>query len=277
MLITTLVINVARSAGNRGLVMELFSFADVFFILEPPAGPDGGFVQAEDGVYDLFSFVKGSGVEAFVRSSLVGLFDLVRHGDDGAAIGYFVQGTRHVMGGVYIRPMTDRAGWDRFEEAMASYSVLAGDFNARLPGLRLSGAWVDHRGKWMSDIMDRHDYTSRGPDVPTFRGISTIDHCISKRYYDCKCRYTSKAGLEHDGLIVKIHADPPPDLRPRRPDWPSARRPALVEGLKALSTITLGDRWKALRSIVNDLPRKREFVRKCRFWSDELDRMRLDM
>ena len=99
-----MVINVGRHAGNRGMVMDLFSFVDIFFILEPPHTAGADFVQMEEGCYDLFSFVKGSGVEVFVRSQFVGLFDLVRHGDAGVTIGCFVDGVRMVFGGVYVHP-----------------------------------------------------------------------------------------------------------------------------------------------------------------------------
>jgi len=74
MFITTLSINVGRSRANRSLVMDVFSFVDLLFIVDPPHKADGGGVVHEHVDFDLFSFVQASGVEVFVRSSLSGLF-----------------------------------------------------------------------------------------------------------------------------------------------------------------------------------------------------------
>jgi len=79
MFITTLSINVGRSRANRSLVMDVFSFVDVFFVVDPPRKVDGGHVVHEHLDFDLFSFVQASGVEVFVRSSLSGLFLVDMH------------------------------------------------------------------------------------------------------------------------------------------------------------------------------------------------------
>lgn len=132
MKITTLAINVSGGKGNRAVVMDVFSFVDVIFIIDPPLGVDGCVVPHESGCgKDLFSFVAGSGVEIFVRSALVGLFDVCEHSVDGASIGLVCGGERIVMRGVYVRPGRTRSDWDGFAEKLAKCDMIFGDFNAR--------------------------------------------------------------------------------------------------------------------------------------------------
>jgi hypothetical protein len=88
MFITTCTINVGKGVGNRSLVMEIFSFVDLFFILEPPVDSGGNFMAHENVFYDLLSFEKGSGVEVFVRSSMLGMFTMGEHGRCGASVKY---------------------------------------------------------------------------------------------------------------------------------------------------------------------------------------------
>jgi len=47
MFITTLSINVGRSRANRSLVIDVFSFVDLLFIIDPPRKADGGCVVHE--------------------------------------------------------------------------------------------------------------------------------------------------------------------------------------------------------------------------------------
>ena len=56
---TTLAINVSGGRGNRAVVMDVFSFVDVLFVVDPPRGDGGGLVPHEMGVFDLFSFCCG--------------------------------------------------------------------------------------------------------------------------------------------------------------------------------------------------------------------------
>jgi len=76
-----------------------------FFILEPSVKRSGRFVEHERDEFELFSFVKESGVEVFVRTGIVGLMSMVRH-DEISAIMEFVdgRGCRREFGGVYLSP-----------------------------------------------------------------------------------------------------------------------------------------------------------------------------
>jgi len=67
MFITTLSINLGRSRANRSLVMDVFSFVDLLFVVDPPRMVGGGCVIHEHVDFDLFSFVPASGGEVFVR------------------------------------------------------------------------------------------------------------------------------------------------------------------------------------------------------------------
>jgi len=117
MFITTLSINVGRSRANRSLVMDVFSFVDLFFIVDPPHKVEGGGVVHKHVDFDLFSFVPASGVEVFVRSSLSGLFLVDLHDMVTCVIMYDVGGVRKRIGGVYVPPRTDRLGWSACEAA----------------------------------------------------------------------------------------------------------------------------------------------------------------
>ena len=72
MRVTTCTINVGKSLGNRELVMELLSFVDLFFILEAPAKRNEEKEECERAGFELFSICKGSGVEVFVKTDIVG-------------------------------------------------------------------------------------------------------------------------------------------------------------------------------------------------------------
>jgi len=111
MFITTLSINVGRSRANRSLVMDVFSFVDLLFVVDPPRKADGGGVVHEHVDFDLFSFVPESGVEVFVRSSLSGLFLVGLHDMVTCVIMYDVGGVRRRIGGVYVPPGTKKLEW----------------------------------------------------------------------------------------------------------------------------------------------------------------------
>src|SRR5207237_3797850 len=97
MFITAMALNVGRSRRNRTLALDLFYFVKIVFILEPPVDLDGQQVPIEADGWELFSFVKGSGVEVFVRAQVCGLFDVVGHGDGSARVGYWEDGERRVL------------------------------------------------------------------------------------------------------------------------------------------------------------------------------------
>jgi len=133
MFITTLSINVGRSRANRSLVMDVFSFVDLLFILEPPSDGDGGCIIHDCVDFDLFSFVLGSGVEVFVRSSVSGLMEVVSHDRMTACVSYVDCGKTRMIGGVYVHPQIVMEDWSEAVLAWNGCQLLCGDFNARHP------------------------------------------------------------------------------------------------------------------------------------------------
>jgi len=131
MCITTLSINVGQSRANRSLVMDVFSFVDLLFIVDPPHKADEGGVVHEDVDFDLFSFVQASSVEVFVRSSLSDLFLVDLHDLVTCVIMYDMGGVRRRIGGVYIPPKMDRLEWSDCEPTWDDCDLLMGDFNAQ--------------------------------------------------------------------------------------------------------------------------------------------------
>jgi len=177
MFITTLSINVGRSRANRSLVMDVFSFVDLLFIIDPPRKADGGGVVHEHVDFDLFSFVQASGVEVFVRSSLSGLFLVDLHDMVTCVIMYDVGGVRRRIGGVYVPPTANRHEWTAFEPAWVDCSFLMGDFNARHSDWdpNPNGGSARGHGLWLKQFCDRHGLLVHSPGQKTFRNISVID------------------------------------------------------------------------------------------------------
>jgi len=131
MFITTLSINVGRSRANRTLVMDVFSFLDLLFIVDPPWKADGGDVVHEHVDFDLFSFVRMSGVEVFVRSSLSGLFLVDVHDMVTCVIMYDVGGVRKRIDSVYVPRNMKKLDWSGYEATWDGCDFLMGDFNAK--------------------------------------------------------------------------------------------------------------------------------------------------
>ena len=55
-------------------------------------------------------------------------------------------------------------------------------------------------------------------------------------------RYNSKAGLEHDGMLMKLNVDLPMNLSRPRPDWKKVDAGILEGRIKALAKLPLDAR-----------------------------------
>ena len=275
MKITTLAINVSGGKGNRAVVMDVFSFVDVFFIIDPPVDESGGLIGCEDGNFDLFSFVIGSGVECYVRSSVVGMFSVIEHDVGGVSVGYQDGDVEKVLRGVYVRPARGREVWAEHCIGWDGCDVLFGDFNARHASWDPNLTYYHGYGNWMREWADNNGYQVHQPRFPTFKGSSFIDLVISKgRVKFC---YDDKAGLEHAGILVRISVDEPVNLVRKRPAWKRIDGEKLDISLRDLSNSHDEDIWSGVRDIVDGLPRARVGRVECRYWSVELERMRRDI
>jgi len=277
MFITTLSINVGRSRANRSLVMDVFSFVDLLFIVDPPRKADGGGVVHEHVDFDLFSFVQASGVEVFVRSSLSGLFLVDLHDMVTCVIMYDVGGVRRRIGGVYVPPTADRHEWAAFEPTWVDCSFLMGEFNARQSDWdpNPSGGSARGHGIWLKRFCDRHGLLVHSPGQKTFRNISVIDLFIGTG--DTRVSYDTKAGLEHAAIIARLEIDEPVDLARRRP---ASRRIPASDCDDILEHVDSGEdegMWERLREGVDALPRAGMRVGRCHFWNPDLQRIRSDL
>jgi len=169
MRVATCTINVGRGLGNRTMVMDLFSFVDLFFIIELPRHDDEGAYDHENDDYELFPFVVGSGVEVFVKRSMVGLFSLVKHDLNVAGLMYNrMDGSEGICGGVYIWPEDRKDTVEGILEEIVGWDWAAGDYNAR----------HEHRNDPHTNAIGRvvrrwtveNDYIVKIPKEPTFRG-----------------------------------------------------------------------------------------------------------
>jgi len=280
MFITTLSINVGRSRANRSLVMDVFSFVDLLFVVDPPRKADGSGVVHEHVDFDLFSFVQASGVEVFVRSSLSGLFLVDLHDMVTCVIMYDVGGARKRIGGVYVPPKTDRLEWLACEAAWDGCDFLMGDFNAKhddwnpfpRPGsIQIS----DCRGLWLARFCDRTGLRVQTPTGCTFRNISAIDLFVGCS--ETRVSYDGKAGLEHVAVIARLEVDEPADMVRRRPAWKNIPASDCDDILEHVDSGSDEGMWSRLRSGVDALPRCGRKVGRCPFWNPDLQWIRSDL
>ena len=79
----------------------------------------------------MFSFVQASGVEVFVRSSLLGMFMVDKHDLVNCVVMNDVGGVRKRIGGVYVPPTTKRPQCVAIESTWEDCDALMGDLYAR--------------------------------------------------------------------------------------------------------------------------------------------------
>ena len=279
MYFTALSINVGRSRANRSLAMDVFSFVDLLFVLEPPVAKDGGCVVHEHVEFDLFSFVQASGVEVFVRSSLSGLFLIDNHDAVTCIVMFEFGGERKKLGGVYVPPTTGRERWSDIERTWDTCEYLMGDFNARHDRwnhhLRQSSSYADSRGGWLSDYCDNRGLMIDTPGCFTFRNVSTIDLFVGTP--GVRVSYNGKAGLEHVAVIARLAVEEPADMVRRRPAWRRIPPSDIDSILDQVDSCGTEDMWEGLRSGVDALPRSGWGVSRCSFWNDDLSRIHRDL
>jgi len=275
MFITTLSINVGRSRANRSLVMDVFSFVDLLFILEPPSDGDGGCIIHDCVDFDLFSFVLGSGVEVFVRSSVSGLMEVVGHDCMTACVSYVDGGKTRMIGGVYVHPQIVMEDWSEAVLAWNGCRLLCGDFNARHPRWDMGCGQPNSLGRWLDSYCGREGHDVWTPPGPTFRSVSAIDLVIGRGL--SKISYSDKAGLEHLGIIIRIRMDDPIDLVRSRPDWRRVDTSLCDDILDSTMDGDDGGMWGRLRHGVDALPRSKPGLRGCTFWNEDLSRIRKDL
>jgi len=222
MFITILSINVGWSRANRSLVMDVFSFVNLLFIVDPTPKADGGGVVHEHVDFDLFSFVQASGVEVFVRSSLSGLFLVDTHDMVTCVIMYDVGGVRKRIGDVYVPPTTKRSGWLACEATWDDCDFLMGDFNAKHdswnPNLRTGSMHIpDSHGLWLTQFCDRKGLLVHPRTGCTFGNIRAINLFIGNS--NTRVSYDGNAGLEYVAVVSRLEVDKPVDMARRRPAW----------------------------------------------------------
>ena len=280
MYFTALSINVGRSRANRSLAMDVFSFVDLLFVLEPPVTKDGGCIVHEHVEFDLFSFVQASGVEVFVRSSLSGLFLIDNHDMTTCTVMYEVGGEERRIGGVYVHPTTTHPQWSAIECSWNACDYLMGDFNTKhdrwnhLVGQ--GGGYVsDYRGKWLSDYCDNRGLMIDILSCFTFRNVSTIDLFVGPS--DVRVSYNGKAGLEHVTVVARLEVEEPADMTRRRPAWRRVQPAAINTILDQVDAGSSGNMWTRLRGDVDALPKSGWGVNRCSFWNDDLSRIHRDL
>jgi len=265
-------INVGGGRANRQLVMQVFSFVDVLFVVDPPAGDEGSFVEAECGDRILFSFVVGSGVEVWVRAGLAGSFSVVDHNAVGAMVGYVYKGVRKVVGGVYLRPGKMRNEFTGNVGPFSASDTIIGDFNAR----HTDWCVATNTYGWALRLWAAEEaFAICRPDAPMFDGVSSIDLCLTKT--ECHTSYWCDAGLPHTGVLVRLSGEYPDDVERIRTAWKKVDMGELAGKLAGLEGVADGDIWGKVVDIVGRLPKQRCSRLSTGFWTADLERMRKDV
>jgi len=251
MLLNICTIKVGASVGNRAVVCDVFSPVDVFFIVDPPVDGLGGFVDGDVGGFTCLSGTVRSDVHVSVRSSFVGLFDVVWVDARGVVVSVVSDGIARRIGGVYLRLGLKVASVDEFLTPYKDCDILLGDMNA----------WNDRwghvadvcsdnsQGRAVSRVLADMDFMV--PSTATHDAVSIIDLC-GFRWRPHRYRISHRAGLPHAGQIVKICVDidilPDPKPAYKRARWD------LVE--QALCDIppSSEDIWQSARAVVDSLP-----------------------
>ena len=183
----------------------------------------------------------GSGVEVYICSCFAGLFWVVEHWVNGASIGYLYKGTLYILRAVYIPPSTAPADWLVYLQRWWDCDKLFGDFNARHRSWDSALAEDTGMGNWTRRFIDDRQLKLFVPDAPTFRGISTIDLCISKTTRPITI--SGRADLDHDAILLRLLVDEAPNLERRRPAWNCIDYKQLAVDLDALRECDDEELW----------------------------------
>jgi len=132
-------INIGRGEGNRNMVMDVLFFVDIFIFVDRPVRKDGEFVEHESERYELISFVRGSGMEVFVKKGLVGWVKVAEHDEWMVVLKGIERDNRGIMrsvrvGGAYIRPERGVAEVNLGMGKLGRCDVIMGDFKQETQG-----------------------------------------------------------------------------------------------------------------------------------------------
>jgi len=274
MFINLCVINVGASVGNRALVCEVFSYVDVLFFVDPPAGPRGEYVDGDVGDFVFVCGKDDCDVHVFIRKSLLGMFDIIHLDSFGVILSMVCNGVRFDVGGLYLRPGMSAVG---IEEALMPYlgcHMLVGDMNARHDRWGHVADVGGHNSQGGTVARVLADFDFMVPTVATFDDVSVIDLCAFKRS-PRKYRLSHRAGLQHAAQIIKLAADHD-RLPPPMPNYKLAKWDMIEDSLKAITDVDQGT-WDKARAVVDSIPRKSHGRDRCRWWNDDLERMRSDV
>jgi len=109
---------------------------------------------------------------------------------------------------------------------------------------------------------------------PTHKGITSIDLCLARKpvsiSYDCR------AGLDNQAIVIPIGIDEPCDMVRQRPVWKKVDKERLALDVAALKDIASEELWEGAKTIVERLPWACRWMGRCKYWNEDLERMRLD-
>ena len=267
------IINVGGGIGNRDMVFDVFSFVDIIFILDSPYDRGRGYVQAESGDFELFSFVEGSGIEVYVRSGITGWVEVVKHGEAYVVIEVEAQGgEKQRIGGVYFRPERGVASVERMVEGLEACDMITGDFNARheVWGKRAGDNRRNPYGPFINRWTTRYGFIPMIHESPTFRSSSVIDLTFTKGK-ETRVMLKDELGLEHCAQVIRLNIWPPENVPQARIAWKQVDWKKMEKDLEGVN------QWEDIRLIMKELPRSKGKGGKCKWWTEQLEAMSKDV
>jgi len=181
MFINLCFINVVASIGNRSVVCDVFSYVDVIFIVDPAVDDNGVCVDGDVGDFVFVSGVDGCDAHAYIRWSLLGLFDVVCSNRYGLILRTYCSRKEFCVGGIYLRPGMLSVDVDRALRVFLDCHVLAGDMNARGDRWRhvADVGGHNHQGTTVARVLADFDFMV--PSIPTHDGTTVIDLCAFRQ------------------------------------------------------------------------------------------------
>ena len=278
---TICTINVGGGEGNRNVVMEVMRWVDVLIVIDGPTTQGGEYVEHECIYYELVSFVKGSGVEVYIKREWLGWVTVEQDNEWNVVLSYKEMGKkeRTRMAGVYLKPNRSIDYLEKGMKDLENCDIIMGDLNARNPiwGGKAGDGGINQHGKTIKTWTENNGFNSIEHEQKTFRTVSVIDLTLYKKDGKVpRVQLIDKMGLEHCGQVIRKCLEEPVGLREKEIAWKKVDWKEVEEKLKELDED--GEKgWEGLKEIVGGLKRIRGGVRNNDWWNDELENMAKDM
>lgn len=221
------------------MVIEVLMWVDVLIVIDGPTTQDGEYVDHECKYYELISYVKGSGVEVYIKREWLGWVTVEKHNEFGVVLSYKEKRKEKKtrMAGIYLKPNRSISYLEEGMEDLEDCDIIMGDLNARNPlwGGKAGDNETNQHGRTIKKWTDKNGVDIVEHDHKTFRTVSVIDITLYKKDETIlKVHLVDKVGLEHCGQVVRKCLEEPVGLIERSIAWKKVDWKEVEEKLKEL-------------------------------------------